>query len=278
MLYNQLTGENDKASEADRNSIKKMSRERKDLYCDIFRELYVDFKSSDDYAVQEGAAYAGEKYICGKSDLWEDKTFVESVGRAIKTFNKNKLGSKAADVRLRDISGASVNLYDIQKDYKVLYIYNPTCEMLVDGHVRRICITKVDGVKKVERIGDANSKPANGDMFRFAQSDDRQAAKQKKIHKTTVAIIGAGPAGLAVREALNKAGVDNLVIDNNSKIGGQFKMQTHQFFFFEKEKKFGGMHVARYGLKKLLPPHLVLRNNNKYYQLLHLRHYHNRQN
>ena len=127
MLYNQLTGENDKASEADRNSIKKMSRERKDLYCDIFRELYVDFKSSDDYAVQEGAAYAGEKYICGKSDLWEDKTFVESVGRAIKTFNKNKLGSKAADVRLRDISGVSVNLYDIQKDYKVLYIYNPTC-------------------------------------------------------------------------------------------------------------------------------------------------------
>ncbi|HNY05712.1 MAG TPA: FAD-dependent oxidoreductase [Candidatus Egerieousia sp.] len=115
------------------------------------------------------------------------------------------------------------------------------CEMLVDGHVRRICITKVDGVKKVERIGDANSMPANGDMFKLAQSDDRQAAKQKKIHKTTVAIIGTGPAGLAVREELNKAGVDNLVIDNNSKIGGQFKMQTHQFFFFEKEKKFGGM-------------------------------------
>ena len=127
------------------------------------------------------------------------------------------------------------------------------CEMLVDGHVRRICITKVDGVKKVERIGDANSKPANGDMFRFAQSDDRQAAKQKKIHKTTVAIIGAGPAGLAVREALNKAGVDNLVIDNNSKIGGQFKMQTHQFFFFEKEKKFGGMAAIATGRSRHRP-------------------------
>jgi ferredoxin len=115
------------------------------------------------------------------------------------------------------------------------------CEMLVDGHVRRICITKVDGVKKVERLGDANSKPENGNMFKLAQSDDKIAAKQKKIYKTTVAIIGAGPAGLAVREQLNKAGVDNLVIDNNAKIGGQFKMQTHQFFFFEKEKKFGGM-------------------------------------
>ncbi len=35
--------------------------------------------------------------------------------------------------------------------------------------------------------------------------------------------------------------IDNIVIDNNDKIGGQFTMQTHQFFFFEKEKKFGGM-------------------------------------
>jgi glycine/D-amino acid oxidase-like deaminating enzyme/Fe-S-cluster-containing hydrogenase component 2/bacterioferritin-associated ferredoxin len=32
-----------------------------------------------------------------------------------------------------------------------------------------------------------------------------------------------------------------MVIDNNASIGGQFNMQTHQFFFFEKEKKFGGM-------------------------------------
>jgi peroxiredoxin len=127
MLYNQLTGEKDTTTVEGGKSAIKMSPERKDLYCDIFRELYVDFKSSDDYAVQEGAAYAGEKYICGKSELWEDKTFVESVGRAIKAFNKNKLGGKAADVRLRDISGTSVNLYDIHKEYKVLYFYNPTC-------------------------------------------------------------------------------------------------------------------------------------------------------
>ena len=61
------------------------------------------------------------------------------------------------------------------------------------------------------------------------------------LEKTDVLIIGAGPAGLATREILNDHGIDNLVIDNNDKIGGQFLMQTHQFFFFEKEKKFGGM-------------------------------------
>ena len=65
--------------------------------------------------------------------------------------------------------------------------------------------------------------------------------EEKEVYRTTVAIIGAGPAGLAVREELLKEGVDCIVIDSNSEIGGQFLMQTHQFFFFEKEKRFGGM-------------------------------------
>ena len=105
------------------------------------------------------------------------------------------------------------------------------CEMVVDGHIRRICITKVDGVKEVHRAGTES----------FSEVRSATEGAPKKIYKTTVAIIGAGPAGLAVREELRAAGVDNLVIDNNSSIGGQFRMQTHQFFFFEKKRKFGGM-------------------------------------
>ncbi len=105
------------------------------------------------------------------------------------------------------------------------------CEMLVDGDVRRICITKVDNVKEVSEIPkDYNPKVKKVDL-----------EKQTKIYKTTVAIIGAGPAGLATREILNSNNVDNIVIDNNDRIGGQFTMQTHQFFFFESEKKLGGM-------------------------------------
>jgi glycine/D-amino acid oxidase-like deaminating enzyme/Fe-S-cluster-containing hydrogenase component 2 len=59
--------------------------------------------------------------------------------------------------------------------------------------------------------------------------------------RASVVIIGAGPAGLAVRQELNRFGISNIVIDANDKIGGQFTMQTHQFFFFEKEQKYGGM-------------------------------------
>ncbi len=139
------------------------------------------------------------------------------------------------------------------------------CEMLVDGHVRRICITKVDGVREVRRIDEATLPPEEPVAQDHSQDKSFLASRTKtfspekkvekvlsdsaienfcpstKVYRTAVAIVGAGPAGLAVREELRKAGVDNLVIDNNSAVGGQFRMQTHQFFFFEKEKKFGGM-------------------------------------
>ncbi len=105
------------------------------------------------------------------------------------------------------------------------------CEMLVDGEIKRICITRVDGVKEVTEVP-KDYRPT---------CTNYKKDTPNKIYRTTVAIIGAGPAGLATREILNANGVDNLVIDNNDKIGGQFLMQTHQFFFFEKEKKFGGM-------------------------------------
>ncbi|MBR7051807.1 MAG: FAD-dependent oxidoreductase [Bacteroidaceae bacterium] len=104
------------------------------------------------------------------------------------------------------------------------------CEMLVDGRIRRICITLVDNIHEVREL----SKDY------LPEASDPQP-RSVNIYKTKVAIIGAGPAGLACREQLNAFGIDNLVIDNNARIGGQFNMQTHQFFFFEKKKHFGGM-------------------------------------
>ncbi len=105
------------------------------------------------------------------------------------------------------------------------------CEMLVDGVIKRICITNVDNVKDVIEIPhDFVTKPT-----KFEKTE------AVNVYKTDVVIIGAGPAGLATREILNDHNVSNIVVDSNSQIGGQFNMQTHQFFFFEKEKKYGGM-------------------------------------
>ncbi len=105
------------------------------------------------------------------------------------------------------------------------------CEMLVDNEVKRICITKVDNVKEVNEIPKDH----------FPSIKNAKHDEPFKGYHTSVVIIGAGPAGLATREILNQHNVANIVIDNNKEIGGQFNMQTHQFFFFEKEKKYGGM-------------------------------------
>ncbi|PKP22095.1 MAG: ferredoxin [Bacteroidetes bacterium HGW-Bacteroidetes-21] len=105
------------------------------------------------------------------------------------------------------------------------------CEMLVDGTIRRICITKVDGVKEVAEIPKNYRPPVS-----LPKTEDAV-----KIYKTDVTIIGAGPAGLAARELLIQHNMSTIVVDNNEEIGGQFLMQTHQFFFFEKEKKYGGL-------------------------------------
>jgi len=109
------------------------------------------------------------------------------------------------------------------------------CEMLVDGKVKRICITKVDDVQEVHENQNQFIEPL------FSKSTLSSGNSNIIIYKTRVAIIGAGPAGLACREELNKFDIPNIVIDNNDQIGGQFNMQTHQFFFFEKEKLYGGM-------------------------------------
>lgn len=105
------------------------------------------------------------------------------------------------------------------------------CEMLIDGVIRRICITTCDDIKEVSEI------PKD-----YIPSKSNYAIKDAiTVYKTSVVIIGAGPAGLATREKLNEFEVPNIVVDSNPQIGGQFLMQTHQFFFFEKEKKYGGM-------------------------------------
>ena len=103
------------------------------------------------------------------------------------------------------------------------------CEMLVDGKIKRICITPVDGVRKVREI-----------PHDYLPDLEEPKDNSQQVYYTQVAIIGAGPAGLACRQYLNEMGIDNIVIDNNAMIGGQFNMQTHQFFFFEKEQKYGG--------------------------------------
>lgn len=104
------------------------------------------------------------------------------------------------------------------------------CEMLVDDTVRRICITQCDGVNKVSELSHDH----------MPKVVDCTKNLPPKVWRTQVVIVGAGPAGLATRQTLNQYGISNIVVDSQDRPGGQFVMQTHQFFFFEKEHCLGG--------------------------------------
>ena len=105
----------------------KLSETQRSFFTDMFRELFLDLGASNDYAEQQGAAYIGEKYIYGKEELWEEKSFVEQARRAVRTFKMNMLGTKASDAGLYDISGTPARIYDVKADFKVLFLYSPSC-------------------------------------------------------------------------------------------------------------------------------------------------------
>jgi thioredoxin reductase len=50
------------------------------------------------------------------------------------------------------------------------------------------------------------------------------------VHKTDIAVIGAGPAGLSAAIEGAKAGARVLLVDENAKPGGQLFKQIHKFF------------------------------------------------
>lgn len=55
------------------------------------------------------------------------------------------------------------------------------------------------------------------------------------LKEVDVAVIGAGPAGLAAALACAEAGVSTLLIDANDAPGGQLVKQTHKFFGSERQ-------------------------------------------
>lgn len=56
------------------------------------------------------------------------------------------------------------------------------------------------------------------------------------MHKTDLAVIGGGPAGLMAALAAARQGAQVVIFDQNDRLGGQLIKQTHRFFGSEKER------------------------------------------
>jgi peroxiredoxin len=101
--------------------------ENKPLYRYTVRELYELYKNVP-YPELEGLYLnIGEAYIVGKPEMWDDASYIERVERAIQVAKMNSVGEKATNLKLTDLAGNDISLYDVQAAYTVLYFYNPEC-------------------------------------------------------------------------------------------------------------------------------------------------------
>lgn len=95
-----------------------------------------------------------------------------------------------------------------------------SCLMSVDGIPNvRICITPVKEGILVEIQDQKAELPSV-----------TEAKAEKETVDTDLAVVGAGPAGLAAAISASELGTDVVVIDENPLIGGQLIKQTHKFF------------------------------------------------
>jgi thiol-disulfide isomerase/thioredoxin len=69
---------------------------------------------------------ADDIYLSGKAD-WVSKEFKDDLKKQIDLIRPNLIGKKAQDLVMDSYSGIFVSLYDIHKDFIILYFWEPDC-------------------------------------------------------------------------------------------------------------------------------------------------------
>jgi peroxiredoxin len=68
-----------------------------------------------------------EDYIRDKGIKWITDAQLRDLDRMYVQAEYNRIGMKAMDIQLQTLDGKTVNMYDIDADYLLLYFYSPTC-------------------------------------------------------------------------------------------------------------------------------------------------------
>ncbi len=99
------------------------------------------------------------------------------------------------------------------------------CLVLVNGKPVKACMTRVnDGITVM---------PIEGlpDISQIQKTENPSPISgQKELVRVHVLIIGGGPAGLSAAVELGKLGIQTLLVDDKSQLGGKLVLQTHRFF------------------------------------------------
>jgi len=69
---------------------------------------------------------ADEIYLSGKAD-WVSKDFKDDLTKQVDRIRPNLIGKNAQDLVMNSYKGLFVSLYDIKKDFTILYFWEPDC-------------------------------------------------------------------------------------------------------------------------------------------------------
>jgi NADPH-dependent 2,4-dienoyl-CoA reductase/sulfur reductase-like enzyme/Fe-S-cluster-containing hydrogenase component 2/bacterioferritin-associated ferredoxin len=95
------------------------------------------------------------------------------------------------------------------------------CLVMADGVPVKSCMTPLREGMRIESIEGLPKLP---------EDDEVPALREPPVRDVEVLILGGGPAGLSAAIELGRLGVDTLVVDDKSRLGGKLLLQTHKFF------------------------------------------------
>ena len=74
---------------------------------------------------------AKKYYLSGKAS-WADSTLLSNIRERVIKLQFNLLGSKAKDLKMKNIDGEMTTLHEVEAKYTVLYFWEPDC-----GHCKK---------------------------------------------------------------------------------------------------------------------------------------------
>ena len=144
------------------------------------------------------------------------------------TFNGKKLTAKPNEMISSALFAHGIHCFGYHhkdKSPQGIFCANGQCSqclVIADGIPVKSCITPVKEGMDVRSL----------DGLPELLKDDKIVNMGGKIPiiKTSVLIVGGGPAGLSAAIELGKIGVDCIICDDKQELGGKLSLQTHNFF------------------------------------------------
>jgi thiol-disulfide isomerase/thioredoxin len=103
---------------------------------------------------------ADDIYLSGKAD-WVSKEFKDDLRKQIELIRPNLIGKKAQNLVMDSYKGIFVSLYDIKKDFTILYFWEPNC-----GHCK-------EATPKLKAYYE-KAKNSNIEIFAVCTQSDKQ--------------------------------------------------------------------------------------------------------